>query len=293
MNVEGAIAASKYGSVIPLAPPTGYRFIPSSGEVVTIDRNQPIVGFDKGSSDPEEIRRLWRRCPDAGVGLLAWTGHLLVIDVEHPDKKEGGADGFATMRALVSQLGPLRQTRTHRTKSGGKHYVYRVPEGCTLRSSQGFLRGAELSAPGVDVVTGRAALRWPPTTGYALEGQLSSCADLPPRWLEAMTDRERPPSAPRHFEAHDCIERYVSRAVELEARDLGGVQSTRNCALARAAYKLGTLSAYVGEERIVEALLGACEANGSLREHGQRTCVGTIRRCIASGAKKPRTLILD
>lgn len=273
--LAAALAASRYGAVIPLSA-----------------QRTPLTAFDDGRRDPEGIKALWHRYPSAGVGVLAWTGSLLVIDVEHPDKKPGGPDGFATMRTLCKQLGPLKRTRTHTTKSGGRHYVYAVPEGCKVRSSQGTLRGAELGAPGVDVVTGRAVLRWPPTGGYALEGDLMGCVPLPASWLDAMTERERPPAPPKQFTDHERIAHYVSRAIQLEADELAGVQATRNCALAKSAYKLGSLADHVSEETIEEALLGACEANGSLREHGRRMCTNTIRRCIASGAKHPRNLEL-
>lgn len=273
--LPAAIEASRYGAVIPLST----------------DR-KPLTAFDAGSRDPAVIRDLWRRFPGAGVGVLAWTGSLLVVDVESPNKKPGTPDGFATMREATRLIGPLPRTRSHSTKSGGRHFVYRVPPGCRVRSAQGYLRGAELSVPGVDIVTGRACLRWPPTGGYAVVGGLLDCAPLPGAWVEAMTERERPPAPPKVFDNSERIERYVRRAIQLECDELAQCQATRNCALAASAHKLGTLLSYVDETVIVDALLAACESNGSLREHGRRTCLGTIRRCLASGARKPRQLDL-
>lgn len=271
--LDGALAAAKFGAVLPL----------------NADR-RPLVTFDQASQEPEAIRSLWARFPEAGVGLGAWSSELLVIDVESPAKKEGGADGFATMRGLVKQLGPLRRTRTHTTKSGGKHYVFRLPTGLQLRSSQGFIRGAELSAPGVDIVTGRAVLRWPPTPGYGLEGEKQDCVELSGSWVKALTDPPRAPEEPKYFDDSTHIARYVSRALERESADLAGVQAVRNCACFASAFKMGTLAEHLSFERVVTALMQACEANGSAREHGHRACISTITRGFRSGTKEPRRL---
>jgi hypothetical protein len=245
---------------------------------------KPLVPFAEASRNWLDIERLWSRFPSAGVGVGAWEG-LLVVDVEHPDK--GGADGFATMRRLVAEVGPLKRTRAHRTKSGGMHYVFAVPVEAGLRSSQGRLHGG-IEAPGVDIVTGRAVLRWPPTAGYVIVDARQP-APLPAPWLRALTEPPRP--APKPVELTGAKEeRYALAVLEREAADHAALGAGRNVALTSAAARVGSLVHLLGEDRATAALLAACEANGSLKEHGRKACEQTIRRGLRYGARTPRVL---
>lgn len=263
-----AVAAAEWGPVLPLSA-----------------ERKPLVPFAEASRNWLDIERLWARFPSAGVGVGAWEG-LLVIDVEHPNK--GGADGFATMRRLVKEVGPLKRTRAHSTKSGGAHHVFTVPVEAGLRSSQGRLHGG-ISAPGVDIVTGRAVLRWPPTAGYVVTDPRAP-VPLPAAWLRALTEPPRPPPQPVSLDASDKAERYAAAVLEREAADHAALGAGRNVALVAAACRVGSVMHLLGEDRCTAVLLGACEANGSLKEHGRRECEQTIRRGLRHGAKTPRVM---
>lgn len=270
--IEAAIAATSFGCVLPIS---------------NVDK-RPWVEFALATRDARRIEQLWRSYPGAGLGVLAHTGSLLVLDVEHPDKKPGCPDGFATLRELQARLGELPATRRHRTKSGGEHWVFHRPDSANLRSAQGRLRGAYLSAPGIDVVTGRAVLRWPPTHGYTLIDD-TPVAQLPAAWVDAMRDPPEQPCEPMHVTSPEQLERYADRALELECAEVASKRELRNVALCRAAYKLGTLGRYLSATRVQTALMQACEMNGSARED-RRKCLDTIRRCYRSGLKRPRDI---
>lgn len=275
--------ADAIGPVLPLHPRT----------------RVPLVKYDEASVDEHTIERWFREWPDAGLGLASWSSGVIAIDVEH--MRKGGADGFATLRAARGEIGELPFTRTHRTKSGGRHYLYRAPVGA-LRSAVGHFRGlGELAPkkgephprPGVDVVAGRAVLRWPPTRGYRLELD-EPIVHLPAAWLAALRDPpERTIARPRLVLEESRERRYALRVLELEAVAIAELAAGRNVALTRAAFNCGRLCPPLDHREIEWAMRRACEINGALREHGERRCIATIRRAITSGAKHPRLLRLE
>ncbi len=235
---------------------------------------RPMVKFENAARSVADVEHTWRRYPDAGIGVLSQPSRLIVIDVESPKKKPGTPDGMWTLFCLQRELGPLPPTRMHRTKSGGVHCVYRVHE--ELRASQGKLRGGK-QAPGVDIVAGNQVLRWPPTTGYKLHYHVE-ISTLPEVWLEALRD---PPTPQRSEQSN--IER-MSAYVDKVVANFAGLAAGRMVALNSSAYSLGRTS--LSEAQIESALLRACEANGALREHGERSCRATIRRGAIAGAKR-------
>lgn len=241
---------------------------------------RPMVAFDEAVATIDELHRRW---PGCAVGVRADVAELLVIDVD----VKNGAPGLETIKLLQRELGPLPPTRTHRTRSGGWHLVFDAVPG--VRSAQGTLRGAQRPAPGVDVVAGRALIRWAPgTRGYNVARAMAPVA-LPIEWQRALIDppeSERP--ARREPPAEDNrARRYALAALEREGLELERTGAMRNCALARAAGVLGQLHALSSEE-ITAVLLAACEANGALKEHGRRACQQTIARGLRWGRAHPR-----
>lgn len=239
----------------------------------------PLAPFDEAVGTVEELRARW---PGCAVGVRADRAGLLVVDVD----VKNGARGPETMRALQAELGELPETRVHRSRSGGWHLIFRAAEG--VRSAQGSLRGAKRPAPGVDIVAARAVIRWVPgTPGYSMAKD-RAVAELPERWVDALRD---PP--PESFErtppptGDTPARRYALAALEREALDVAQTGAMRNCRLTKAAGSLGQLEE-LAEVEVIQALMLACEENGSLREHGQRACQKTIERGLRWGRAHPR-----
>lgn len=263
------LTARDWGAVLPLSA----------------DR-KPLVPFADASRDALDVAALWSRWPCAGVGLCAWDAGLVVLDVEHIDK--GGADGFATMRSLVQVVGPLPRTRTHSTKSGGRHLIYRTPStGDPLRSAQGVLRHDAISAPGLDIVTGRAVLRWPPTPGYTLTDDRPA-VELPAAWALACSEPPPVAVAPLRATSADSARRYALACLDGSAADFAALGAGRNTSLIAISYRLGRLVPHVSPDEIEAALWSAAIVNGAAADHGERSCRGTIRRGIRAGARSPR-----
>lgn len=243
------------------------------------DSLRPMVGFDLGVESVGALRDRW---PGCAVGVVANRAGLIVVDVDVKDARPG----IATMLELQAELGELPQTRTHRTRSGGWHLLFRDPGG--VRSAQGSLRGARRAAPAVDIVAGRALIRWAPgTPGYRV-ARPGPIAELPPAWIAALRD---PPDEPRARAEIPDVEararRYAIAALEREAVELAEMGALRNCSLFKAAASLGSLLA-LSEDEIAGVLLLACEQNGALKEHGRRACEKTIARGVRAGRAQPR-----
>lgn len=100
---------------------------------------KPIAGTNgaaDASTEPGVIREMWRRTPDANVGLTCAT--LLIVDVDL--YKPEGQDWLAKHRDKLRGI-----TLTATTARGGVHLLFQIPPG--------ELRG--VLAPGVDLRRGR------------------------------------------------------------------------------------------------------------------------------------------
>lgn len=92
----------------------------------------------------KSIERQWEKNPRLNVGIL--TGHrtgICILDVD-PDH-----EGDKTLSDLCKRYGDIPLTPTSVTGTGGKHYVFKLPEGITLKSSAGKLgKGLDIRAEG-------------------------------------------------------------------------------------------------------------------------------------------------
>jgi hypothetical protein len=102
--------------------------------VIQVDRHPKQVSANGWSStahpitDPDYIRRarslIWPGCAPAGHNLAGVCGcGFVAFDV---DPAEGSEE---TIAKLAADGLKLPRTRTHRTPSGGRHLIYRAPEG--------------------------------------------------------------------------------------------------------------------------------------------------------------------
>lgn len=135
---------------------------------------RPPYGFrwqQRASQDVRELANLQRQHPGCNWGVATGLSDLLVIDVD-----EHQHSGSTSLRALIEEHGPLPQTFTVRTPSGGAHYYLRGD----ARSSCGCL------GPGIDT-RGRGGYVVAP--GSTVDGVPYEIIDLSPpaplpKWIE-------------------------------------------------------------------------------------------------------------
>jgi hypothetical protein len=103
--------------------------------------------------------------------------NIVIVDV---DPRNGGDETFD------AELAWLPPTLTHRTKSGGRHLIYRYPE-------QGIknFAGSEGRWPGIDILSDGKGAVWPPSRGYEVidDRPMAEC----PIRLIAMVETLRTP----------------------------------------------------------------------------------------------------
>ena len=104
---------------------------------------------------------------------------------------------------------------------------------------------------------------------------------------------ERWTSIQAHLSQHSDSSRgqaYAAAALQGAAAELSAARTgKRNEMLNAMAFRLGRMIArgWVDEKIVADALLGACDANKYLREHGHRATMKTIESGIVAGRKEP------
>ncbi len=94
-------------------------------------------GFKEATTNRELILRWWTSHPNANVAVATGSeSGLVVIDLD----VKNGVDGVDSLKAL----GPVPQTLTVRTGSGGLHLYYKHPGGTVSNSARKL-------GPGIDV----------------------------------------------------------------------------------------------------------------------------------------------
>lgn len=131
------------------------------------------------------VREAWARRPMANVGIL--TGPASGVWVLDVDPEHGGD---AALRQLIERHGPLPDTYTVRTGSGGVHYYWSMPE-WDLTNSRGRL------PDGIDVRGRGGFVVAPPSISgkgpYLVPEGVTATVAAAPAWL---LDLVRPRPAP-------------------------------------------------------------------------------------------------
>lgn len=236
-------------------------------------------GFTAATRDKEEIRRMFSA---AGVRLIGVpTGQengIIVIDVDI----KNGARGMEWLNANSSALPP---TRTHKTRSGGLHLVFKAPPSEAIRNS------ASKIAPGVDVRGNGGYVIIPPSEGYAVADNAPP-AEMPLWLIHACTQSARMESK-THSENHEGT-KYGLAALDAEcAMVRNATYGRQELTLNEAALKIGALVAggqidlSTAERALVSAASHMSSAPGE-RPWTTREVKEKIARGMRDGSTSPR-----
>ncbi|QWF80462.1 bifunctional DNA primase/polymerase [Amycolatopsis sp. CA-230715] len=211
-------------AVFPLAPGT---------------KRQPAVKDweNRATTVADRIRRCWA-ADRFNIAIATKPSGLVVVDCDMPKHGETGPDGATALAALAEERGgPLPDTYTVTTPSGGTHRYYRAPAGTRLRNTQGVI------SPLVDTRAGGGYVVAPGSVTDEGAYELTDDTDPVelPGWL-VQAACERPSaaySAPVQIRSADTT-RYGSAALAGECQRVRMAQPPgRNATVASAAYTIG------------------------------------------------------
>ncbi len=153
MNEQIKITSTPAASLklaLHLAETYGFSVIPC-GKAKSGKLKRPLVKAwnQNGSADPVAIRKMWAgQYGPLAVGIVCGLSDIWVLDadkehVETEEDKETGEKiptgrvfyGLDELDALQKEYGQLPRTFTVRTGSGGLHYYFKQPKGCSVGSN--------------------------------------------------------------------------------------------------------------------------------------------------------------
>ncbi|MFJ8912348.1 bifunctional DNA primase/polymerase [Amycolatopsis sp. NPDC102389] len=246
-----------------------------------------VVPETLATTDPEVIERVWSREPYNVAVYPGKSGlHVVDCDVRKP-AEPAGPDGWDELQTLAADRGgPLPDTWTTTTPTGGRQLWYATPPGCRLPCTVKHI------APHVDTRGWGGYALAPGSVRQDGAYELFDDTDPPelPGWLvqaslktlstAASAGKEKPVAAPTA---------YVARAVAGETDRVRAAPSgQRNKALSTAAYALGQL---VGAELLdlaharaeLQAAVTAWNTPESLAKD-----FGVIDTSLRAGSRNPR-----
>lgn len=165
----------------------GFKIVP--GWIDEFDRKRPwLSGWsENASSDPNVIRDWWMARPDSIVGLCCGLSNLIVVDIDIHDESK---NGYESLHHLLVGLGRDEEwfdslTIVSRSGGGGKHYIFRAPDGIDLTKRKIAWK------PGIDILIGGSFVVLPPSqhpsgTNYAWEVPPTEreIGELPPELVQ-------------------------------------------------------------------------------------------------------------
>lgn len=302
--LDAALAyAAKGWPVFPCSPATkaplvegdrdaGGRLIPNTG------------GVKKASVDELQIRRWWKRHPNAMIGLACGeVSGFWVIDIENGEKKGVRHVAEQILAKLEGECdGQLPLTYAVRTGTGGMHLYYRMADGQDILNWVRFMPGCDVRTTGGYVIAPPSVLA--DGTFYDVmvdqpiaEPSAELLAAIPRLKEQNRTAQRaaRPAGAVRSakISASDAVRRYALAALDAETRAVATMGSGgRNARLNEAALKLGSLigAGALSEAVVRAALMEAAGTCGLVSEDGERACDATISSGLKAGILNPRDL---
>lgn len=231
-------------------------------------------GFHNASTDPEEIRRLFAFSGAVLVGIP--TGPRSGIDVLDFDYRNGAADWE------IANAARIPATRAHRTKSGGKHLLFRHVHGVRNLASN--------FAPGMDVRGEGGYVIYPPSTGYAVASDIE-IGEWPDWLLEILLREPEAKNAKPVVNGHrepagsKRIDGFIAAVLR---RVSGAGDGQKHYTLRNAALSLGGIQhqANFSDDEGVQMLVGALSGKVADWKLAQQTA----RWGIQHGRAKPITL---
>ena len=218
-----------------------------------------LHGFKDATSDPVALKSLWVQYPGSLVGVP--TGEITGFDVLDIDPRNGGD------KWLDAHCNRLPATRTHQSRSGGKHFYHNG-----LRCTNSTI------ATGVDVKADGGCIIWWPAAGLPVLND-APLAEWPDWLLQALTPIPRSTFVPDTIPMVDG-NTYASAALRKAAISVATArEGCRNDTLNR---EVWSLLRFVSDGRlrvqdIVNTLAAAALSSGLARPEVLATLISALR----------------
>lgn len=134
--LDAALGYARRGwKVIPLHTPDENGICScAKGEECTSAGKHPRTaqGVKDAVFDETKIKNWWKRFPNANIGVACGAeSGIVCLDI---DPRNGGDD---SLKRLIENHGELPSTFEVATGSGGKHFVFKYPNGLSIKNSSG------------------------------------------------------------------------------------------------------------------------------------------------------------
>lgn len=235
---------------------------------------------DEATTDPEAVRLIWERWPDANVGAYVFGAGLLAVDID-------GEKGFAAIREWERTAGALGRTMTLATGGGGAHLLFRAPPGREIKNKVGLLDHVDIRGKGGQIVV------WPSVHAsgntYAVQDDCDP-ADAPRHLLDLIEPPAQPKGAWRQPDAGqggDVALTRVRGILRAACERIAGLADGRRAALIENAFNIGGYLAagHMEYSEAFEALCAAGRASGT-----KHPIEETVRYGLDTGIEKPKDL---
>jgi hypothetical protein len=136
-------------------------------------------GFYDATTDQDRIGKWRRRWPDALTAMPTGKASgrwVLDIDPRH--------EGLESLATLIEAHGPLPETVKVKTRSGGWHFHFLLPDGIEIRNSAGKI------APGIDVRATGGYVIIPDSRGWEYKGEARTPVAAP-GWLVGLATAKK------------------------------------------------------------------------------------------------------
>jgi hypothetical protein len=213
-------------------------------------------GFHNASTDADAIRAWWEKFPDALIGVPVGAKFVVLdLDLQYPE-----AQGWYSTANL-----PL--TRTHVTRSGGRHLLFRPH--CDFKNSAGKI------CHGVDTRGTGGYIIWWPAHGFEALHR-GNVADVPEWLIKQMAKPKpslnRPTPKPRRAMTDNEF-------VPILAFMMRATNGERNCSLYWGACRLAehVRNGQLSETEMIELVTGAAARVGLDHGEAKSTALSALR----------------
>jgi len=172
------------------------------------EKRPPMSGWQNHATTDKPTIENWFTglYADHGVGI-ATGGTIFALDID----VSGDKAGDETLADLELQYGPLPDTATVLTGSGGQHRYFLMPAGITIRNNASTALG-----PGLDIRGEGGQCVAPPTIHpngrpYEWEGGEIGIIAPAPKWLIGLLTARAEPSQPSQPSQHDDLTSPAAR----------------------------------------------------------------------------------